>query len=68
MTRYTLTSRSTDATATEGWSGVDDRELATVEAAIAWFAAMVIEMPMAIHFLTTKSGHELARFMPLEAD
>lgn len=67
MTKYTHTVHSTDATATEGWSGVQDRELKCIEAAIAWFAAEVAAEPLAVHSL--KFGEiEIAKYDPLWID
>lgn len=63
-TKYTLTSRSPDATATEGWSGVQDRECPSLEASIAWFAAEVIAQPRAVHILQSPDGFQLAVYEP----
>ncbi len=62
--RYKLTSHSVDATATEGWSGVDEHDYDHVSAAIQWFATEAHNNPHAVHFIEDANGHELARYTP----
>ena len=64
MKPYKLTSRDPKTSFTEGWSGVQESERQSVEAAIAWFSAEAIDQPEAVHVLETPDGHILAVYTP----
>lgn len=64
MIKFKLTSQDPEATATEGWSGLQERELPSIEAGVAWFAAEVIAETRAVHILQGPDGYEFARYEP----
>lgn len=64
MKPYKLTSRDPKTSFAKGWSGVQESERCSVEAAIAWFTAEAIDQPGAVHILETPDGHVLAVYQP----